>query len=236
MPLSKDIGVYNRQKLVISSFSVDKEDLEKLCRIIQERLDAASIIELSEFKQGESTFEVYEEEKEILKDSFDVIVTISGKKGDSITGSIDDVFNSPNFPDEILSLFIDSELSLKNSHNHIHANSLGVYLDFNKPRIFDLSFMPDAGTPNESNIEVKGTDSTWVNGVFTELKEFIVDRSSKFSIVHSHSIYSILLWIIGFPISFWFCNKYSQIIESVSDNPFAINALFLYVFLFSLFV
>ena len=229
--------INNRQKMNISSLSLDKDDLKKFCNILQERSYSAANIEVGLFQKVEETDEQYEANKKTLRESFELKITVSGKSGVELWGTIDDVFKSVNFPEEVKSLYVDSESTLRYVHNFYPHNSFKIFLDFNKPRIFDFSLTPSHSTPNESNIEVKGYDATWVNGVFNELKMFIDQRSSTLSIVHSHSIYDILLWILGIPISFWVCYKFSTQIEAVFNhkNVFITSALYLYVFVATLF-
>ena len=104
--------------------------------------------------------------------------------------------------------------------------------------MFDLSLLPSTSTPNESSIEVKGYNSTWVNGVFSELKSFVMNHSSSFSKCHSHSVYDILLFTLGFPLSLWACSRLSAAIESSfgDGSVFLLAALYLYVFVGTLFV
>lgn len=222
----------------VSSLSLDKEDLHRFCDILQERADSAAEIEVDLLQQAEKNDEQFEANKKTLRNSFQLKITISGKDGEELWGSIEDIFESPNFPEQVKSFYVDSESTLRNVYDIYPHNSFIIFLDFNKPKIFDLSLMPSHETPNESNIEVKGYDATWVNGVFSEIKKFIEDRSSTLSFVHRHSVYDILLWVLGFPLSFWVCYKFSVIIENAfgGNNAFVTNALYLYVFLTTLFI
>lgn len=234
----KQPKINNRQKMNVSSLSLDKDDLRKFCDILQERANSAAEIEVGLFQQNEQTNEQYQTNKQTLRESFQLKVTISGKEGEELWGSIEEVFGSANFPEQVKSLYVDSESTLRHVHNYYPHNSFKIFMDFNKPKIFDLSLLPSHSTPNESNIEVQGYDATWVNGVFSELKKFIDNRSSTLSIVHSHSVYDILLWLLGFPLSFWVCSRLSNHIEAVfgNTNAFATSALYLYAFVATLFI
>lgn len=228
----------NCQKMNISSLSLDKNDLRKLCDILQERSYSAAEIEIRKFRKDEGPKEQYENVRIELKKAFELDITIVGNGGESLFGTIEEVFDSPNFPDEINSLYINNKNRLKVYYNYSPSNSFTIFIDFDKPEIFDFTFIPSLNTPNSSNIEVTGYDATWVNGVFSELKNFVDGRSSTLSIIHNHSIYDILLWMLGFPLSFWFCWELSSQIESLFNNIniFTANALYLYVFMASLVV
>ncbi|MEJ8678438.1 hypothetical protein P0C22_07685 [Plesiomonas shigelloides] len=230
--------ISNRQKMNISSLSLNKDELRRLCNILQERANSAADIEVSLFHINGQTEEQYQENIKTLRNSFQLNITICGFSGEELWGSIDEVFDSVNFPEHVKSLFIDSESTLRVIHNFYPHNAFKIFLDFNKPKIFDLSLLPNNGTPNESSLEVKGYDPTWVNGVFNELKTFIANRSSTLSVVHNHSVYDILLFTLGFPLSFWVCSKVSLSIDKVfgGDNTFVTSALYLYTFISTLFI
>ncbi len=238
METNKRAVINNRQTMKVSSLSLDKENLKQLCDILQERANTAAKIEVALYPKGDLSDEQYATNIKTLEESFELKITIAGTSGEELWGPIGEVFNSVNFPNNVKSLFVDSESTLRYVHNYYPANSFKIFFDFTKPKVFDFSLLPSQGTPNESNVEVKGHDATWVNGVFSEIKKIIEKRSSSLSIVHSHSIYDILLWILGFPFAFWICNKFSGSIESVFGNvsSFATNALYLYVFIATLFL
>lgn len=238
MESTRQPKINNRQKMDVASLSLDKEDLKRFCEILQERANTAAEIEVGLFQKNEQTDEQFEENKRTLRESFQLKITITGIDGDEHWGFINEVFESVNFPERVKSLYIDSESTLRYVHNYYPHNSFKIFLDFSKPKIFDLSLLPSTGTPNESYIEVKGYDATWVNGVFSELKSFVNMRGSTLSKVHSHSVYDILLWVLGFPLSFWVCSKFSLSIESSfgNGNAFVVSALYLYAFVATLFV
>ncbi|MGR5305096.1 hypothetical protein [Vibrio mediterranei] len=238
MESTRQPKINNRQQMDVSSLSLDKEDLRRFCEILQERAYAAADIEVGLFQQNEQTEEQFEANKATLRESFKLKVTITGIDGGEHWGFIDEVFDSVNFPEQVKSLYVDSESTLRYVHNYYPHNSFKIFLDFSKPRIFDLSLLPSTGTPNESNVEVKGYDATWVNGVFSEIKSYVDARGSALSKVHSHSVYDILLWVLGFPISFWVCSKFSPSIENSFGygNAFVVSALYLYTFVATLFL
>ena len=230
--------IKNHQKMDVSSLSLDKDDLRRFCDILQERANSAADIEVGLLQKNEQTDEQYKAILATIRESFQLKITIEGKDGEELWGSIEEVFGSVNFPEQVKSLDVDSGSTLRYVHNYYAHNSFKILLDFSKPNIFDLSLLPSHGTPNESNVEVEGYDTTWVNGVFNEIKVFIDNRTSALSFVHNHSVYDILLWVLGFPLSFWVCSKFTNLIESGlgSHNAFIVSALYLYTFVATLFV
>jgi len=238
--MEKDSKASLRNKISkkIESCCLDRDELNKLCQILQERSSAAGDIEVMNFKQGDMTDEQYENEKKLLKEAFELRVTVVGIDGEEIYGSIVDVFKSPNFPDQINTLYINSDTILKAVYNWYPRNSLEVFLDFGKPGLFDFSLMPSQPTPNASNFTVTGYDVTWVNGVFNEVLKFIEKRPSALKWIHKHTIYDFLLWIFGFPFGFWVAYKSSNFISGFFGrfSIFVQSAAYVYVFLASLFL
>lgn len=233
----QDVSIKNRLSQKISSLSLDKNELKKLCEILQERFNGAADLEIKAFARGNQTDEEFENNKKTLQECFELKVTISGTNGEELYGATEDVFNSPNFPDDIETFYVNSETILRAVHNYYPRNSFNVFLQFSKPKILDFSFMPSQSTPNESKIEVQGYDATWTNGVFNEITNYFQRRSTSLSIVHNHSIYDVLLWVLGFPFAFWVSFKASSSIETIFSNfnPFVKNAVYLYIFIATLF-
>lgn len=228
----------NRQHLKITSLSFDKDELRKFCDLLQQHANSAAKIEVSGFQQNSQTAEEYAANQNTILTSFELKITIVGADGEELWGSISDVFSSINFPDDVKSLFVDSESTLKHIHRYFPSNGFQVLLDFSKPELFDLSLMPSQRTPNASMIEVKGRDATWVNGVFGDLKRFMDKKSSSLSVAHTHSVYDLLLLIVGFPLAFWGCVKASEFVQGlpgIAGDDFLLAAVYVYVFILSLF-
>jgi hypothetical protein len=238
MDQNQRLNIKNRLRSKIVSFSLDKEDMHKLCDLLQERSTSACEIEIQKFIRGSLTDAQYQEALKTLRDSFELQITVTGVNGEELYGPIQEVFDSVNFPNNVKSLYVNSEHVLRAVHNYYPRNSFEVFLDFSKPAIFDFSLMPSQKTPNEANYHVHGYDATWVNGVFSEITNFIKQRSSTLSIVHNHSVYDVLLWILGFPLAFWVCFKLSPTIENigVNTNAFFKSAIYVYCFIAALFV
>ncbi len=228
--------IKNKLTFQIKSLSIGKEDLHKLLHILQERSNTACDIELADYEQLELTDQEYEANKEILKEGFELKITLLSPDGQEFYGTIDDVFNSPNFPDQIKSVFVGSEIPLKVGYNYYPRNSFQLFLDFSKPELFNMSFLPSLATPNESNIAVQGYDATWTHGVYHEFNTFIKKYPSRFTWIHKHSIYDFLLYIIGLPYGFWFCYKLSSLLTNIFGkfSSFVQSAAYVYVFLVAL--
>ena len=219
------------------SCSLDRRDLERLLKILQERLVPAAEEEIAYFEKGNQSDEDFEKNKQLLRDGFDLRLTVTGVDGQELYGTVVEVVNSPNFPEAIKSVYINSEHFLQAVHNYLPRNSFEVFLDFSRPGVMDSAILPSNRTPNGSNIKVHGYNATWVNGLFHELQEFIRQRQARCRWLHANSVYDLLVWTLGLPIGFWFCFKFGAILPQigVAASPFLDAALYVYVFLIVLF-
>ena len=94
-------------------------------------------------------------------------------------------------------------------------NRFELLLDFTKPELFNLSLSPSISTPNASNIFVTGLNSDWVSGVYRKVTDFIKQKKTRRGFFHRHSVYDLLLLLLGIPFAFWMTYKLSGLINSM---------------------
>jgi hypothetical protein len=226
--------VRNNLSKKIGSLTLDKDDLRKLLNILQQRANAASEIEYKKFEAFKP------ENLENIKRDLDycaiLMISVTGYQNEELFGTIDDVFNSISFPEQVKTIFVNSELRYQEPYKYHPVNSFKLLIDFSKPKVLDFSFQPSQATPNESEFQVQGSDSTWVNGVFHEIDAYINNRPAKFSKAHRGSIYDFLVWLFGIPLGFYVCYKVIQLnIPFLNDHSFFESILLTYCFFLSLF-
>lgn len=227
-------NIHIGQKRRIRSFSVDRNDLRKLLELLQERAYTAADVEEQKFeKRQDHTEEQFSQVKRELREGFDLFITLTGVDGRMLTGNISQIFDSPNFPEEVRDVFFDTATPLRSRYGYIPRNKMVLFLDFRKPEVFNFTILPSQETENASNFEIEGKDATWVNGVFQEFSDFVDSRPSTSPWLHRHSVYDLLLWLVGFPLSFWACARLSPFVESslAHGSGFLKSALYFYVFL-----
>ncbi len=227
--------VNNRLCKPIDALSIDKNDLQKFFLILQERANSACDIECNHIETIVLA-ESLEKSIEDLRSCSTLKLTINGQDGEELFGSINEVFESLSFPEQIKSIYVNSELLYKSNFNYIPRNRFDIFIDFSKPKVFDFSFAPSEKTPNRSTFCVEGFDNTWVNGVYSEIDKFFGKRSSTFPGIHKNSIYDFVVWIIGIPLGFWVCFKLASSINELFSSSFLQSAVFVYVFFLSLFI
>ena len=138
------------QRKKIRSLSLDRSELRRLIDIMQERSFAAGEIEVANFQKRDQTEDLFEANKKTLKDGFSLWLTVTGRDGVNLYGTIETVFSSPNFPDEVASVFFDTSTPLRSVHNWNPRNKCVLFIDFTRPEVFNFSLMPSQETPNAS--------------------------------------------------------------------------------------
>lgn len=216
----------------ITACAFSKADLQALCERLQEWGDKASEEEIKHYHPLDRTPEQRLADIASLREGFKIRITVQGIDDERIFGTIAAVFNSPRFPDQVKSLYINTQQNLKNLYNWYPRNYFELFLDFIKPELFNLSLSPSGSTLNASNIRVSGLDATWVNGVYSEVTNFIKRKETCRRFLHRHSIYDWLILCGGFPFAFSIAHKLSTLINSLFGQHSGIlkSAAYVYVF------
>ena len=218
----------------ITACAFSKADLQALCEKLQESSYEAAEEEISHYNPIDRPPEQILADKESLRLGFELQVAVRGIDDKVVDGTIPVVFNSPRFPDKVKSLYINSELDLRNLYNWFPRNRFELLLDFAKPE-FNLSLSPSGSTPNASKILVSGRNETWVNGVYHAVIEFVKNRKTRRQFFHRHSVYDLLLACVSLPFAFSIASKLSGLINDLFGEHSGIlkSAAYVYVFYFS---
>ena len=171
----------NRQYLKIEACSLSKDDIHNLLELLQERNNDAKEYEIKFIQDAlkhseileEDKKELSEEDRKKLEDGFKLKVTIIGTDNQELYGNVDEVFSSTNFPDQVLSVYVNSKIPLEVSENYFIRNSFELGLDFKKQPIFNLTILASGPTPNNSRFVAGGNDASWVDGIFNAVNNFI---------------------------------------------------------------
>ncbi len=220
----------------ITACAFSKADLQALCERLQEWGDKALEEEINYYKPLNRTQEQFRADTASLREEFKIKVTVQGIDDERIYGTIPAVFNSPRFPDQVKSLYINTQQKLKKLYNWYPRNSFALSLDFTKSELFNLLLSPLRSTL--SNIRVSGLDAAWVNGVYSEVTNFIKRKKTHRRFLYRHGIYDWLMPLGGFPFAFSIAYKLSGLINNLFDEHSGVlkSAAYVYVFYFSLFL
>jgi hypothetical protein len=158
-------------------------------------------------------------------------VTVLGSNGEqfvtrSVAGLADD-----NLPETITQITFDSASALQ-AYNATPLNRFTLRLDFSEPPGFD-SYNPwDQPTPNSSQLEVIGSDQTWVTAVHESTLAFLRRRGRRRSWLHKHQWFNVLSWLVGLPSAFWIVYRIDSSLPVLGQMHTALRgALNVYLFL-----
>jgi hypothetical protein len=112
----------------IGSVRLDKNALKSLALILEERVVAAGDMELAKWKQGNLSDEQFQNDKQKFKAAHVPSLTVKGTDNKEVFGTVDEVFNSPNFPDQVLSFYANSETLLRARHNYVPSNGMTLFI------------------------------------------------------------------------------------------------------------
>lgn len=223
--------IINRLESDINSLSLTKSELRQLCQILEERAQSAAQLQIEQLRGELQGHENQEELEDNIRDAFRLNLTVRGDEGKELFGSINDVFESVNFPKNVQAVYVSSDFRAKNIYDFTPGNSFELLLDFGKTNPLDLTLQPSNRTPNASKLEVRGSDTTWANGVFNEVINFIEQRPSSVEFIHAKSVYDVLVWGIGFPLAFWVAYRVSGVIDQLFGGfpSLVLNGAYLYL-------
>lgn len=218
----------------IDSGKLSKSDLLRLSTRLEERITAAADLEVENLtRPAESTDEAFDEIKQKMRDAFRLSVTVKGTDNQELYGTPTEVFENPNFPENVLSFYANSATTLRGSFNYIPRNELEVFLDFSPPARFDFNTSPGEETANASEFVITGVDATWCNGLFHELEKYFDTRTNYLPFIHKGDFWNFLFWVFGIPLCFWVVYRLSPFVSAIFKNvsEFVLAAVYLYVFL-----
>lgn len=160
--------------------------------------------------------------------------TVQGADGEQlVTRSVEDLVDS-NLPDRITWLTFDSAAAMK-AQNVTLINTFTVRLDFTEPPGFDAYNPWDQPTPNNSQLEVAGSDQTWVTAVYESTLAFFRRRKRRRGWLHTQHAFNILHWLIGFPGALWLVYRLDSSIPAFGRMHTALRGAF-YIYCFILFL
>lgn len=231
--MEKTPNITSRLKRELQSCRIDREGLKKLCAILEERVADAANQEVQQMQQGTVPDDVFKADQGRVRDAFILTITVRGTDNKEMFGTVAEIFNSPNFPDQVHTFYANSSTTLRARYNFTPRNSVEMYLDFSRPAPLDFNWMPSRGTENESNYEVQGQNATWTNGLFHELTTFFDARIVPLKWIHKASVWDAILWLGAFPLSLWACYRLAPFVSETAGkySQFLQAAAYIYIVL-----
>lgn len=145
----------------------------------------------------------------LLDDAFRLTITVNGLHDQQLYGETVNLFDDPNLPKPIKSIFFTNVVSFRRHANgNEPANRISVFLDFGKPELFDPNPLVSAATPNESNVKINAEDITFFNAVQRAVEKKLTTHKAWSSAIHRNFAYDIGMWLVALPLSLYFSAYY----------------------------
>lgn len=220
-------------EIPIRGYVFDLESIRLAYRDLSEivRSDGERIIALIKKPDDKSDAEFAEEMAELHKNAFKITVSIIGGD-DHITcyGEDETIFLNPNLEYPIKTIFFTNENAYKAiSNGSLPKNRFSVWINFEKPPLFDPNPLISEPTRNSSNAVIKSEDISFFRSVKNVIDSKIKNKKSSYAKIHEKFSYDFGMWAFWIPYLLYnitiYMNKYAP-----SEGPLSAYrpALFIY--------
>ena len=175
------------------------------------------------------------ERRELLEvereQAFRITVTIFGRDGESLFGYGTELFDSPNIPEPIESIYISNSAAYQTVARREPLNNFTLTLDFSTPPLVDNNNPVSSPTQNFSNFTVEGDRDAWVASIHQAVMDILEKRSNGRRFMHAAFVYDIGLLIFGLPAAIYLCWRLSKFVEASLGviSPFISAVTYIYI-------
>ncbi len=106
---NNDRLIKNRLNAEIASISIDKEELRNILDRLQVSANSACENEVRKIECSDASDEYKNAAIPNLRTCATLKITVRGKGREDFFGTIEEVFNSPSFPEHVTEMFVNSE-------------------------------------------------------------------------------------------------------------------------------
>ena len=231
--------IHDQQKSVqIRSVMISMTDVKKIFDRLYKQVseEAETTIRKLKKPENQSTEDFEKEIEEIREQAFRITITIEGKTGDnsaSLFGDKSSLFDSPNLPESISTIFMTNTVAYERFTQRRPKNSFSLFLDFSKPKLLDGSTLVSSPTPNTSHLDISGDRESWIASINEAVMSTLSARGQKRGWLHVGFVYDFGLLIAAWPIGLYACWMASSQIERTLSNisSFLSAAAYLYIFI-----
>ena len=232
------------RKIRIEAKTFSLEDIKNIYKRLAIEVDDQATREINEMQkpadQSEDEFKKY---KNDARKAFRVTVTITGindksEEEDSLYGDSEDVFNSPNIPERISSIYMTNKTAYRSFAKVEPYNNFELFLDFLKPPLIDHNNLISSPTPNGSNLEIHASNNAWIGAITLAVSGILDKRRNRRSFLHRGSVYDIGLFFPVLPIAIYICWSFSTFIENHfgAINVFLSSLIYIYLVFLTMWV
>ena len=165
---------------------------------------------------SDKTAEQWDAEKQtLLADAFGIIVTVAGANGERLHGNVPEVFDSPNMPARIESIYLSNIVPFERRIGVQPDERFTLLFDFSKPPLLDSQNFVSSRTPNNSHIDAIGNTDTWVGSIIEAVTSVTSQRKISRLGLHKGFSYDVGLFALWLPINIYICYRMSPLLSDV---------------------
>lgn len=182
-----ELSLFDIKSAYINLHKVNLREGERVISLLQKPSD----VSVDDFRR----------QNDILLDSaFRLTVSVVGFNGTTAYGEDASVFDSPNLPKPIRTIFFTNENAFRrNANDSLPANRFSVWLNFDKPPLVDANSIVSSPTFNESNISIHANEVSFHRAVRDIVNSFILSKRKWYSFIHKQFAYDVGLWFLALP-------------------------------------
>jgi hypothetical protein len=220
----------------ITAICLRLDDVKKIFSRLEKIVHEEGDQEISKLdKQTDMNDEQWDaRKKEIKSGAFRITMTIEGESGDRLHGNTLTLFDSPNRPTRIKSVYMTNSTAFRLWTNKNPTRSFELMLDFARPKLLDSENFVSAPTPNRSNLNVEADNETWIAAISEAVSGVLSDKSNNRKFLHKAFVYDFGLLVAGLPFAFYISWKLSDAVGLYFSKNSAFLAAAAYVYLFVL--
>lgn len=224
--------------LKIKPCTITLDDLRKLYTQLDKKTSEALEVYLDTLKSNPNDDpKQLEKLKSEAREIGGLTIIITAKNGEQVVDTNIDALTDNEIPDDIVRIKFDSSAALQ-GYNVNLINRFALVLDFAETPGFNFYNPWNQRTPNDSNMEVLGADTSWVSGVYETVQTFIDRKKRSVEWLHSAVTFNLLNWIFAFPAALWIAYRIDTSFQDILQNIHVVirGALYVYLILISLLV
>lgn len=163
--------------------------------------------------------------------AFRITVTVTGSDGQDVFGDTLEVFESPNLPDEIFSIYMTNVVAYEGQTRRRPPNGFSLLLDFSTPPLIDNNNPVSSPTPNNSNVTIEGGRDAWVASITDATMGVLSKRKNGRGFLHAAFVYDLGLMLFGLPLGLYICWRLSSMIQTTFGGAHSFLSAAAYVYL-----
>ncbi len=233
----KNETIIPSRKIRIEAKTFSLLDVKNIYKRLAIEVDSQATREINELqKPADSSEDDFKEFKKNARKAFRVSVVITGlndksEEEDSLWGDNEDIFDSPNMPERISSIYMSNRTAYSSFTKVEPDNNFELFLDFLKPPLIDHNNLISSPTPNASNLEIRANNNAWIGAITLAVSGILDKRRNRRSFLHRGAVYDIGLFFPVLPIAIYFCWSLSTFVEKHfgAINVFLSSIFYIYL-------